>query len=248
MSLATERGPSQNDAMSLAAHNSPGPVLIPSLPSAPGSGLAADASMADLWALLGHVPLERIRLDPPPGKATEDDLLRTELEGVWELTDGTLVQKAVGQYESELACWIIARLHEFLATHRLGKVFGPDGHVRLKPGKVRAADVAFVRFDRFPQGPRSRVAFLQIAPNLAIEVLSPSNTAKEMEKKRVEYFGAGVEQVWEIDPETRTGRIYRSLIDFQDFPADGSLEAPSILPGFRLLFSELFAAADDMGP
>jgi Uma2 family endonuclease len=224
---------------------------LPFPPIAVGGGeplLLGQWSLADLYHHLGDIPLDRIRLFPSPGTASEEDLKLLDGQGLWELIDGTLVHKAMGQYESDLGVIISYLIQRFLEEHDLGKTLGADCMVRLRTGIVLEPDVVFVRWDQFPPGPRSREAFLLITPNLVVEVLSPSNTAKEMARKRREYFAAGVERVWEIEPDLRSARDYRAAEEFDPVPPEGHLEGGSILPGFRLSLADVFARADRVGP
>lgn len=207
-----------------------------------------DWSLAQLCHSLGNVPLDRIRLYPSPGRATEADLLALDGRGLWELVGGTLIRKAMGQYESELSSILIRLLGNYVDEHDLGKVFAPDCMTRIEPGRIREPDVSFVSWARLPRGPRNRDPVLSVAPNLAIEVLSESNTPQEMEAKRLDYFSIGVEEVWEIDPATRKARIYSAPEVFHEVEPDGLLEGGSILPGWQLPLAELFARADRMGP
>lgn len=214
------------------------------------SPLPAEWSLGDLCRHLGHIPLDRIRLFPSPGRAGEEDLAALDRHGEqrWELIDGTLVQKPMGQYESSIGVIVAYLLQRFLDEHDLGMVFGMDCPTRFRAGLVLEPDAAFARWERFPPGPRSRDPLLTIVPNLVVEVLSPSNTAKEMERKRDEYFGAGVERVWEIESELRTARDYRTPGEFDPIAAEGWLDGGSILPGFRLSLAEVFARADRVRP
>src|SRR5690606_23043548 len=124
----------------------------------------------------------RIRLFPSPGYATEADLIRiNETEDrLYELEDGLLVEKPMGWYESLLATLISSQLAAFVSSQNLGKVFGPDGPFQLLSGVVKLPDVSFVSWESWPKEPQDRAWSLPIAPDLAIEVLSKSNTKREM--------------------------------------------------------------------
>src|SRR5207248_1808023 len=95
---------------------------------------APPETLADLHRLLGSIPLERIRCQPPPGTATEDDvLLRPNGEKrLFELVDGVLVEKAMGYYESRLATVLGYLLERFLEGRDLGVVSGADATMRLR--------------------------------------------------------------------------------------------------------------------
>jgi Uma2 family endonuclease len=114
-------------------------------------------------------------------------------------------------------------------------------------GLVRLPDVGFVSWDRLPGRRVPDEPIPNVVPDLAVEVLSPSNTAREMSRKRGEYFRAGVRLVWEIDPRTRTARVYTSETVFTDLTAGDELDGDPVLPGFRLPLAVLFAELDRHG-
>src|SRR5690349_3229857 len=91
----------------------------------------ANWNFAELQAHLG-VALERIRVSPPPGTATENDVtVAHDRDGLLcELIDGVLVEKAVGQYESRVAVWVIHYLSNYLARNLIGDPYAPDGPMR----------------------------------------------------------------------------------------------------------------------
>jgi Uma2 family endonuclease len=188
-------------------------------------------NMADVRAHVGDVPLERIRTYPPPGMATEEDALERP---VCELIDGILVEKAMGMYESFLAAILIVELNRYLESNPIGLTSAPDGPIRIRFGRMRVPDVAFIRWDRFPGGKVPRDQVLSIAPDLVVEILSPSNTKKEMDDKLKEYFKAGVRLVWYVDPEKRSAEVYTSPTDVEHLDADGVLDGRDVLPGFAL--------------
>lgn len=155
---------------------------------------AIEWTLADLAARFGPMPFRRIRQVPPPGTATEVDVeaIYAAEERLCELVDGILVEKAVGYPESYLAAWIIACLSNFVRPRRLGLVAGEAGMFRLNPGLVRIPDISFISAGRLPDRKIPHAAICPIVPDLAIEVLSPSNTNEEMEQKLDDYFAAGV--------------------------------------------------------
>jgi Uma2 family endonuclease len=201
-------------------------------------------TLADLLDRLG-VPPKRIRFRPPPGTATEADVL-AYLNGekrLCELVDGVLVEKPMGFYESVLAVILIGFLQAFREQHDLGIVSGPDGTLRLNPGLVRIPDVAFFSWERFPNRELPADAIPDLVPDLAVEVLSEGNTEPEMARKLQEYFRAGVRLVWYIDPRTRTAQVYTSPDDAHRVREDDALDGGAVLPGFRLTLRELFNRA-----
>ncbi len=201
----------------------------------PKTALPAGWSIADLQQHLGGVPSERIRINPPLGTATVDDVTRIEdhENRHFELVDGFLVEKTMGWYESMLAVLIVHFLHSYLRDHNLGKVLGADGTLRILPDMVQIPDACFIGWDRFPnrQLPIDE-PIPALVPDLAIEVLSKSNTDAEMQRKLKDYFEAGVRLVWYIDPPTKSARAYSSENDVTHIPAAGVLEGGDVLPGF----------------
>jgi len=199
---------------------------------------------ADLVARFGAIALNRVRHDPLPGRATEEDLLRVN-EGhnaLCELVDGALVEKAMGNYESMLAIALGRFLSDFVVEHNLGVVLGPDGMLRLRSGLVRLPDLSFIAWQRFPNRAVLESPIWDVAPDLAVEVLSRSNTREEMERKLSEYFAAGVRLVWYVQPKSREVCVYtapeRMLVVDENHILDGG----DVLPGFSLPLRKLFVA------
>ncbi len=204
-----------------------------------------DGTMADLLDQLGGIPAAHVRMRPSPGTATEQDVTYLDDRGgpLCELVDGTLVEKPMGVYESWLAARIIYFINSYLKEHPIGIVTGPDGFYKLFPKIVRGPDVTFVRHDRLPGGRVPREPIPSLAPTLPIEVLSPSNTKREMERKLREYFSAGAELVWYIDPETQTAMVYTAPDRPSKVDTDGVLGGGEVLPGFELSLRRLFSEA-----
>jgi Uma2 family endonuclease len=207
--------------------------------------LPVDWTLADLQEHLGGIPAERIRLLPPPGFATEEDVVQAaeREDRLYELEDGIMVEKAMGWYESVVALWIGSKINQYLETHDFGQVLGPDGAVKILRGKIKIPDVSFVRWERFPKKKLPRRPIPKLVPNLVVEVLSETNTPREMERKLTQYFAAGVELVWYVDPETRSAIVYTSPTDATEIGVNGYLDGGDVLPGFRLSLRELFRRA-----
>ncbi|MFN0051720.1 MAG: Uma2 family endonuclease [Planctomycetales bacterium] len=200
-------------------------------------------TVADIAARFGPMPLWRIRTDPAPGTATEADVLRifAREKRLCELVDGILVEKAVGFKESLLAVWISTLLNNYVRRHRLGFVAGADGMFKIAPHLVRIPDVSFVARTRVPGGKCPEEPVPRLAPNLAVEVLSASNTRKEMRLKLREYFKAGVELVWFVDLISQTVEVFTAPHKSIVLKNSQSLDGGSVLPGFKVKLCELFA-------
>ena len=199
-------------------------------------------TLADVLHALGDIPADRVRLDPTPGTATARDLIRLwKVEGkMCELVDRTLVAKPMGFSESNVAAILITAFNRFVIAHRLGVVVGEQGMMKLAPGLVRAPDVSFVSWDQLPGRHIPDETLPGLFPNLAVEVLSKSNTRREMSRKRREYFAAGTGLVWLVDPRPRTVAVYTSPDDPTTLGESDTLDGGDVLPGFTLPVAALF--------
>lgn len=213
------------------------------------SGVASSPpiyTLADLLHHLGDISPNRVRYQPLPGTATEQDLLDIHArEGrLCELVEQVLVEKAAGFRESCLAAALSAVLRGFVRPRNLGLVTGADGMMRLVAGLVRIPDVAFISWSRLPERRMPSEPIPDLAPDLAVEVLSTSNTPGETGRKRQEYFEAGVKLVWLVDPETRSVAVYADLENATTLSESDVLDGGVVLPGFSLPLQELFAELD----
>lgn len=204
------------------------------------------STVADLIDELGGVSPRRILLHPAPGTATEQDVRErlARKARVCELVEGVLVEKAVGYRESLLGLALAELLRPFVRQHHLGLASRESGLVRLAPGVVRGPDVAFVSWSRIPGGRVPQEPIPDLAHDLAVEVLSESNTPGEMARKRREYCCAGTRQVWQIDPDARTVEVFTSPTESTLLTALQTLSGGDILPGSSLPLSQLFAELD----
>ena len=202
-------------------------------------------TLGELLNRLGGVPADRVRYYPLPGTATEQDVLDIQArEGVYcELVDGVLVEKTVGYDESYLAGLILTVINNFVLPRKLGRVTGEAGLLRLGPGLVRGPDVAFVSADRLPGGRSPGVPIPNLVPDLAVEVVSASNTPAEMARKCGEYLDAGVRLVWIVDPKTRTVSVH-SPQGTASLDTTQTLTGDPVLPGFALELSILFSETE----
>jgi Uma2 family endonuclease len=203
-------------------------------------------NVAELQEHLGGIPPDRIRLRPPPGEATEQDVLDAHARDgrICELIDGTLVEKVMASYESLLAGALLHFLYLYLDEHNIGLVLPGDGLLRLFPEQVRVPDVSFISWKRMPNRRFPRDAIASLVPDLAVEILSPSNTEGEMRRKLRDYFQAGCKLVWLVDPEERTVRVYTSVRRFVQFTEEDTLTGGKVLPGFSLAIRTWFARVE----
>ncbi len=207
------------------------------------SYLPATWTIADLLEHFGHISPQRIRLHPAPGTATEQDViaLQDRENRLYELVEGVLVEKVMGVLESCLAGLLIRLLGNFVDPLDLGIVTAPDGTLRLAPGLVRIPDVAFISWDRLPSREYPSEPIPDLAPNLAVEVLSEGNTEEEMQRKLKEYFLADVHLVWFVDPAKRIVDVYTSPDQATRLTEEQTLDGGAVLPGFTLPLRQLFA-------
>lgn len=210
---------------------------------------ASPTTWAERLSDLGNIPASRIVSNPSPGSATLQDLieLQNEHRRICELVDGTLVEKMMGWQESLLAGVLIHWLHTYLETHHLGVVTGPDGLVRLFEDTVRGPDVAFVAWNRLPDRRIPLKPVPDVVPNFVIEILSSGNTYSEMSRKRREYFHAGVQLIWMIEPRDRTVAVFRSSTDVKVVREGGIITGEQVLPDWTINTADLFARLDERG-
>ena len=198
---------------------------------------------ADLVLRFGAVPLSRIRHDPAPGTASEEDVVRIHdhEDRLYELVDGVLMEKTVGTYEAYLAGVMVHVLWTFVKDCDLGIVLGADGMMRLAPGLVRIPDASFISWQRLPDRKIPRTAIADLAPDLAVEVISRSNTREEMDRKLADYFSSGARLVWYVYPSERQIKVYLAPSLSTTLGDQETLDGGEILPGFSLSLAQFFA-------
>jgi Uma2 family endonuclease len=202
-------------------------------------------TLADLLEQLGDISPQRVRIQPPLGTATEQDVADIEAKEnrLFELVDGVLVEKVMGFYESRIAAILVQVMGQFSEQQDHGIVIGADGMIKLRSGLVRIPDVSFLSWNQFPNRKLPSQPVPDLFPNLAVEVLSKSNTEKEMRRKIQEYFDAGAQLVWLIDPIARTADVFTAPDQQIHLGENEVLDGGMVLPGFVLPLRELFARA-----
>jgi len=171
-----------------------------------------------------------------------EELLTLPDGDAYELVGGELVERKMGAKSSYIAGKFYARLDRFCVDQCPGWVF-PEGTSFQcfpdDPKKVRRADVSFIRFGRLPreQPPEGHI---RIAPDLAVEVVSPNDLAYDVDSKVEDYLQAGVRLVWVVNPPTRTVRVHRPDGPGATLRADDELTGDEVLPGFHCLIRDLF--------
>ncbi|VAW31850.1 hypothetical protein MNBD_CHLOROFLEXI01-4211 [hydrothermal vent metagenome] len=145
-----------------------------------------------------------------------------------------------GHSHGSIASNILSFIAVFVREHRLGKTYAAEtGFLLTKnPDTVRAPDAAFVRAERLASQPA--VGFFDGPPDLAVEVISPSETINDVESKVIDYLEAGTELIWLIYPRIQTVTIYRSLTDVEILTIDDLLDGGKLLSGFSVSLREIF--------
>jgi Uma2 family endonuclease len=176
-----------------------------------------------------------------PAITTAQQLLEAPGLGRCELIRGKLIMMTpAGFRHGRIVSTVNLLLGSFVREHGLGTVTGAETGFQIArdPDTVRAPDVGFIRADRIPE--TEPVGFFPGAPDLAVEVLSPSDRASEVLAKVEDWLDAGAHSVWVVDPDTRTASVYG--IDRQAvlLHEGQELDAADVLGGFRVAVSELF--------
>ena len=162
--------------------------------------------------------------------------------GRWELVKGELIHMTpAGGTHGRLTMNIGAAVHGFVRRHGLGLVFGAEtgfytGH---DPDTVRGADAMFYSNARV-EALGDLTGFLRLAPDLAVEVMSPGDTWDEVEEKVAEYLTAGVRLIWIVSPKTKSVHVYRPRQEALRLSREDQLTGEDVLPGFEVTVAELF--------
>jgi len=172
---------------------------------------------------------------------TADELLALSMpDKRTELVRGVLVvREPAGGRHGRVANELSRVIGNHVHAHALGAVYAAETGFTLarRPDTVRAPDVAFVRRDRVPEP--EPVGFPELAPDLAVEVLSPGDRPGDTLSKVADWLSAGTRLVWVVDPERRLARVYRPDGSQTIVPADGVLDGEDVLPGFSCAFASI---------
>jgi Uma2 family endonuclease len=180
---------------------------------------------------------------------TADDLWELSHEGNdpkrLELVRGELIEMApTGALHGDVAGEIYYYIRHYVKLHHLGHVSAAETGYELarEPYTVRAPDVGFITRERAPVPTPER--YWPLAPDLAVEVVSPSDRAQDIREKVLDFLNAGTRLVWIVYPQARTIDVYRPGQDVQVVGLDGSLSGDDVLPGFTLSMQQLFEDID----
>ena len=141
-------------------------------------------------------------------------------------------------FESRLAMILVWALETFLEQHPFGYVVGPDAQTYVSDEKIRIPDVSFVRWERTANHEVSDEPIGSLAPDLAVEVLSPGNTLSEIETKRRELFAAGTRLMWVLDPVAESVEVFTGPSSGRVLKASETLDGSDVIPGFQLSIRE----------
>ncbi len=155
----------------------------------------------------------------------------------WELVDGRFQEVPTTGKHDIIVIWLGRLIGPYADDY--GMLTASQAGFRMVGGNLRVPDFAFTRYDRFlnseiPSG------FIELAPDLAVEIISPSEEPGDMARKVREYFASGSKQVWHMFPETQTVTVFQSPTESVTYQPEDTLDLSDILPGFRSRVSELF--------
>jgi Uma2 family endonuclease len=172
---------------------------------------------------------------------TAEELFRRPDLGPCELVEGRLVlMTPTGYTHGEIETELSAALRAYARETGRGRVMGGEVgvYIRRNPDTVRAADVLLISAERYAR--RQSASYLDVPPELAVEILSPDDSWSEVMEKLSDYLAAGVDAVWVVDPRRREVFSYRSLTSTRRFAVGDVLTDEELLPGFALPVSDLF--------
>jgi Uma2 family endonuclease len=172
------------------------------------------------------------------GTASVDDIER------YEVIDGTRVERApMGAFETVLASWLCFLMNNFAAGKKLGLAVSEVLFVLNAARDLkRRPDVAFVSYARWPSAVVERAAAWNVVPDLAVEMVSPTNLAEEIDNKITDYFQSGSRLVWVFYPDSGRVYAYRSPTQVSILARTDTLDGGEVLPGFQLPIAQLYEA------
>ncbi len=172
-------------------------------------------------------------------RLTEEDLMRLPKDGrKYELVDGEAKEVPTGFKHDIISLRLGAKLYACPSSQR-GYLAGSQAGFRMSDGNIRCPDVSFTLKERLPEGePSDR--FAPFAPDLAVEVVSPSEDESDLLRKVGEYFASGSQQVWLLFPQTRTVKVFTAPLEMKTLHEDDELTGGDLLPDFRVRVGELF--------
>lgn len=178
---------------------------------------------------------------------TPEELLTMPDGDQYELVDGRLMERKMSVWSSYVAGVIFSILFPYCRKNGLGWVF-PEGSTYQcfpdNPSKVRRADTSFIRSARLSLAQATAEGHCSLAPDLAVEVLSPNDVAISVDEKVAEFLSAGVAAVWVVNPEQRTVKIHRAIGTGTILRENDEIDGETIIPGFRCRVADFFVPPD----
>jgi Uma2 family endonuclease len=188
------------------------------------------------------IPQQTVPRTRPGAKLiTGEELLAMGDIGPCELIDGRIVRmNPTGRSHAFVESNLSSALTLFVRQRKLGQVLVGEVGVftRLDPDRVRAADIAFVSNERLSR--TSSKGYLKVAPELVVEVISPTDRWQDVRQKLEEYFAIGVHRVWIVEPDNRDVLVYSASTEMRKFGEGDMLVGEGVLDGFTLPVAELF--------
>ncbi len=197
-------------------------------------GETQETKPQEFWLVPNGEPVrKRIALTPE----FEEEIYSS---GRYEIAYGEIKERPMpnpvhGRIQARIAAKMLLHVEE----NNLGAVY-TETHFEFAKNLSRIPDIAFISFERFPEEGEDKSSRWHIAPDLAVEVVSPTDDYENVQEKITEYFTFGVRQVWIISPESKTFTVYFSRTEVKILTETDELVGEEILPGFRLKLSDIF--------
>jgi Uma2 family endonuclease len=183
-----------------------------------------------------------VAVAPPKEKLiTGRELLAMGDIGPCELIDGRIIRMTpTGDEHGTIEFNLGSELRSFVRRHNLGRVTGGEVgiYIRRRPDTVRGADIVFISSQRRPMPSKG---FLDVAPELVVEIMSPDDRWPAMREKLADYFFIGVDRVWVVEPRNRTVLVFSSTTDVEEYEEGDTLRGEGALEGFAMQVADLFA-------
>lgn len=188
--------------------------------------------------------LQELPVRPRGAVWSDDELLKlgsanTDIK--FELRDGEIIaMPPAGHRHGAIIARLLTAVTSHVETHKLGLTLDGQTGYRMSLQHCLAPDLSFVSRERFKLLLPDEDKYFQGAPDFAAEVLSPSDSITETERKISLYLAHGTRLVWMIDPRRKWVRVYRKVGEFELLSGDRILTGNSVLPGFRISLHRLF--------
>lgn len=178
---------------------------------------------------------------------TESELMALPKDGFrYELVNGEISKSPTGDFlHGLILAMLTTRITSFVYANKMGVAFDGQSGFWMKSGNLRSTDYSFVAQTRAKQMKlKSPRGFLHGSPDLAIEVLSPNESAKSIAERMAEYFENDTKLAWVIDPDAKTIAVYRSATPDKMLHSGDTLDGERVVPGFTVSVDDVFAEPD----